>query len=450
MTSAAQPSSPPRLDRQLGLWDATSIVVGIILGAGIFVVPGLVARSLPSPTLILAAWLFSGVLSLLGALVFSELGAMMPETGGHYVFLREGLAPVAGFLCGWTYFLIIQPSVTAYLATSFSIYLGYFVPLSGWVAKAVSLALIFILCGANYVGTRWGASVQNFFTVMKLAGLAMLIWSALAAPNPQPILVDPPAWSMSAFGVAMIACLLSYDGWSYLSFVAGEVREPQRNLLRAAALGLAICCVIYLLVNMAYLRVLPMEEFIRAERPGSMVAERVLGRWGGMVVTLTILCSVIGSTNGQIMAPARMYFAQAADRLFFPAFARVHPRFRTPSVALLGVGFWSSILVLTSVWEALIDYALFATWVFATLVGVALVALRFKKPQAARPYKMWGYPATAAIYILIGTAFCVNTLIERTGPALVALGIILAGIPVFYVTLRKWTNSSGGATNSLP
>ncbi len=439
------------LERRLGLWDSISIVVGIILGAGIFVVPGLVARSLPQPGWILAAWAFSGLLSLLGALVFAELGAMMPETGGHYVFLRAGLGPMAAFLCGWTYFLIVQPSVVAYLSVSFARYLAYFVPGAKAWGTAIALGLIFTLCAANRYGTRWGARIQNFFTAMKLAGLGILILSALLVPASASAPVAPPAdLTPGAFGVAMIACLLSFEGWAYLSFVNGEIEHPERNIVRALGWGLVICTAIYLLVNVAYLRLLAIPEFIAADRPGSIVAERALGPGGGVLVTLTILVSIIGSANGQILTPARIYFAQAQDGLFFPLFARVHPRYRTPSAAILGVGLIASVLVVSGVWQSLIDFAVFAVWVFAFLVGVTLFTLRRTLPEAARPFRVPAYPWTPGLFLTIAGAFLLNTLWERPRPALVALAIIATGIPVFHVTLKRWTISSAGAPSSPP
>lgn len=438
------------LERRLGLWDSISLVVGVTLGAGIFVVPGLVARELPSPTLVFAAWAFAGLLSFLGALVFAELGAMMPAPGGHYVFLREGMGGLTAFLCGWTYFLVIQPSANAYLATSFALYLSYLVPLTPALAKLVAVSLISVLCFVNYRGVRWGAAVQNFFTVAKLLGLAILIGSAfLASPVENPAIQS--SFSASAFGVALIACLMSYEGWAYLSFVAGEVKDPARNLPRAAAIGLAICAAVYLTTNAAYLRVLTISELSASSWPGADLAQRTLGSAGAAIVTVTILCSIVGSTNGQILAPVRMYFAQALDRLFFPAFGKLHPKFNVPSTAILGVGLWSSVLALSGAWEFLINYAVFAMWVFATLVGVSLILLRRRRrPEATRPFRIPGYPVTAYLFVLIGLAFLANTLAERPKPALMALAIIAAGIPVFHVTLKRWTNSSAGAPSFPP
>lgn len=426
----------------MGVWDATSIVVGIILGAGIFVVPGMVARSMPSPTLVMAAWAFSGLLSFLGAMVFCELGTMIPETGGHYVFLREGLGRLPAFLFGWSMLLIVQPSICAYLSTSVALYLDYFLPIKGMAVPAVALAVIFSLCGANYVNTQWGASVQKWFTAAKLVGLFCLIAAAILAPSaPATAAASAYSFRFSDFGLAMVACLLSFEGWSYVSFLSGELRNPNRDLLRSVAIGLAICTGIYLLANAAYLKVLTMDELVTSARPGSLAADRALGAWGGRIVTLTVLCSIIGSLNGILLAPARAYFAQANDGLFFRPFANVHPKFRTPHVAIAGVGVVAALLAVTGLWGQLIDYAVFTTWVFSTLVGVALIVLRHKQPSRERPFRMWGYPWTAYLFVLVGTAFCVNMLIERPKANLIALAVILAGVPVYYVARKSMSRA---------
>jgi len=425
-----------KLKRSLGLWDSASMVAGIVLGAGIFVVPGLIARELPSAPWIMAAWIAAGLLSFLGALVFAELGAMIPETGGHYVFLREAFGDLPAFLCGWTFFVVIQPSVTAYLAANFAQYLGYFVSIP---PLAAGLGLIVALGAVNYFGIRWGARVQNVFTAAKLLGVAILIGSAWFVPATP----APPAASVTApaFGVAMIACLMAFEGWSYLSFIAGEVRDPQRNLVRAVAIGLGVCGAIYLLANAAYLRVLTIEELTASPRPGALAAERTLGSFGGTLVSLVILVAIVGSANGQLLAPARVYFAQARDGLFFRRFAEVHPRHGSPYWALLGVSVWSAMFLLTNAWQTLLNYAIFSNWLIVTGVIASLIALRRRQPDRPRPFRMWGYPATAYLFLALAIAFCANTLIERSRDSAVALVLILAGVPVFYGTLKRWTRS---------
>src|SRR3984957_10024115 len=327
------------LPRTLGLVDATVVVVGIVIGAGIFLVPNLVARNLPSESLILAVWIFSGVLSFFGALAYAELGAMMPFTGGQYVYLREAFGPLCAFLSGWT----------------FSIYLSQFVPLSKPMAKAVSIGLIAVLTTINYRGVRAGVAVQRTFTALKLVGIAVLIGGAFLARSYPTVAAapTPPPFPWSHFGVAMISCLLCYDGWASISFIAGEVRRPDRNLPLALALGLGICACVYTLANVAYLRVLTIPEIANANAVGAAAAQRAIGSLGAGLVSLTILISIVGANNGPFLTAPRILFAQASDGLFFQSFRRIHPRFQTPSVSILAQGSWAALLALTGSYEAL-------------------------------------------------------------------------------------------------
>ncbi|MEO8372408.1 MAG: amino acid permease, partial [Candidatus Solibacter sp.] len=280
-------ASTGELPRRLGLLDSSAIVVGTIIGSGIFVVPNLVARSLPSEPAIIAAWIFTGILSFFGALAYAELGAMMPATGGQYVFLREAYGPLYGFLYGWTCFFVIISAAIAWLSITFATYLGYFIPLTPLLAKAVAIALIAAITLVNYRGVTFGAAVQKTFTLMKVLGLAVLVIAAFLAPARPNTGVGFEAVSLSGFGVAMIACLLSYDGWVALSFVAGEVKDPKRTLPLALALGLGLAITIYVLANVAYLRVLTVAEIAAAPRVGALAAERTMGTLGGSFVSLT-------------------------------------------------------------------------------------------------------------------------------------------------------------------
>ncbi|MGH9322526.1 MAG: APC family permease [Vicinamibacteria bacterium] len=306
------------LPRKLSVLDSAAIVVGTVIGSAIFIVPNSVAQSLPSVPAFLGVWVFTGVLSFFGALAYAELGAMMPATGGQYVYLREAYGPLPAFLCGWAFFLVIQSGSIATLAVGFSIYLSYFVPLGEVLAKVVSVALILALTVVNYRGVRQGAFVQKTFTILKISGLAILVGSAFfAARGPVAAAAEAPAFDFQQFGVAMIACLWAYEGWYCLSSVAGEIKNPQRNIPLALALGVFIIMAIYLSANLAYLRILPIEEIAVTPRVAATVAERAIGALGASLVSLTILLSIIGSLNGIILTAARVYFAQARDGLFF-------------------------------------------------------------------------------------------------------------------------------------
>jgi APA family basic amino acid/polyamine antiporter len=433
------------LPRRLGLLDSAAIVVGTIIGSGIFVVPNMVARNLPSEPWIVAAWVFTGVLSFFGALAYAELGAMMPATGGQYVFLREAYGPLFGFLCGWTYFFVVISAAIAWLSINFATYVGYFVPLTPLLSKAIAVGLIAAVTLVNYRGVAVGAAVQKTFTLMKVLGLAVLVGAAfLVAPHAARypaaaagVPSGPAAVTLSGFGVAMIFCLLSYDGWVALSFVAGEVKNPKRNLPVALGLGVALAIAIYVLANLAYLRVLTVPEIAATPRVAALVAERTMGQAGGGFVSVTILLSIVGAINGWAMAAPRIYFAQARDGLFFRRFAAVHPRFQTPHLSILMFGAWSALLAITGTYETLAAYAMFAAWVFYGLTALAVVALRRAQPERPRPYRMTGYPVTLVVFAAVALGFVVNTFMTSPRPATVGTLLIAAGVPVYFIWKHK-------------
>jgi APA family basic amino acid/polyamine antiporter len=425
------------LPRRLTLADSVAIVIGIVIGGGIFLVPNLVARSLGSGPMILAVWGFAGVVSFFGALACAELGAAFPATGGQYIFLREAYGPMAGFLCGWSSFTVARSAQVAWMAVVFALYLGYFVPLGAAAAKAVSIGAILAFSWINYRGVHAGANVQKSFTAAKVTGVAIIVGAAFLLGRPHaPAAANAPAFSLSSFGVALIACMLAYDGWVQLSFVAGEIRDPQRNVLRALAMGTAAVLVIYLLANAAYLRVLAIPEIAASEHVGAAAAERVLGTGGGKLVSAIILVSILGTLNGCFLTTPRVYFAQAADGLFFRRFAEVHPRFRTPSFAIVMQAAWAIVLVLTGSYETLLDYALFSMWLFYGLMVAGVMVLRRTRADLSRPYRMWGYPVTPLLFLAITAWFLGNMLITRPGPALASLGLTATGVPVYLLWRR--------------
>lgn len=432
---------PQELPRRLGLVDSVAIVTGTIIGAGIFLVPSLVARNLPSAPMILAVWIFTGVISFFGALAYAELGAMIPATGGQYVYLRETYGTLPAFLCGWTYFFVVLSASLGWIGITFANYLGYFIPLGPLAAKLVALGLIAAVTAINYRGITAGAATQNFFTAMKLLGLAILIGGAfLAAPAHAAVAADPPAAggvSLRLFGVAMISCVLSYDGWVALSFVAGEVCNPKRNLTLAVSLGLGIAIVVYVLANAAYLRVLSVPEIAASDRVGALAAERAIGPVGGAIVSLTILLSIAGCANGWAMTAPRIYFAQARDGLFFRRFAAIHPRYQTPGFSILAFGAWSALLALTGTYETLASYAMMAAWFFYGLTALGVLLLRRREPDRPRPYRMPGYPVTLLLFVAVAAGFVLNTFISTPGPAIVGALLILAGVPIYYFWKRK-------------
>jgi APA family basic amino acid/polyamine antiporter len=444
-----QSQNPPsiaaaELPRKLGLIDALSIVVGVTIGGGIFLVPNLVAQELKSVTSILAVWIFAGVISFFGALACAELGAAIPATGGQYVFLREAYGPLIGFLCGWAMFVVARTAQVAWLAVTLALYVSYFVPLSPMASKLLGIAAISLFTWINYRGVTAGAMVQNIFTLAKVAGLLVIIGCVFLFGGKT---AQAPAaaggFSISSFGVALIASLLAFDGWVQLSFVAGEIRNPQRNVLRALALGSVICVAIYLLANVAYLRVLSIPEIAASEHVGATVAERVMGSRGGTLVSLIILVSIIGTLNGCFLTSPRIYFAQARDGLFFHRFGEVHPRYQTPGFAILAQGIWAVVLLISGSYETLLDYALFTLWLSYGLMVAGVIVLRRRQPDLPRPYRMWGYPVTPVLFLVITGWFLVNMLRTRSIPALAGLLLIATGIPIYFV----WTRRRGLNTN---
>lgn len=413
-----------------------------MIGGGIFLVPNLVARSLPSMSMIMTVWLLAGGVSLTGALACAELGAAFPATGGQYVFLREAYGTAAAFLCGWSLFTVARSAQVAWLAVVFSIYVGYFVPLGSY-SKPLSVAVLALFTWVNYRGVKLGAMVQNSFTLAKSVGILVIVAGALllgghTAQN----VATPGAHSLSgnalsSFGVALIACLMSYDGWVQLSFVAGEIRNPQRNVLRALTYGTLLVAALYLLANLAYMRVLPISAIAASEHVGADAAASVFGAAGGKVVSLLILISVLGTLNGCFMTSPRVYFAQAADGLFFRRFAEIHPVNGTPGFAILAQGLWSAVLILSGTYESLIDYALFGIWVFYGLMIAAVIVLRRTRPDLPRPYRMWGYPLTPLAFLAITLWFLINMLITRPGASFASLSLMLTGVPAYFLWHRR-------------
>jgi basic amino acid/polyamine antiporter, APA family len=423
------------LPRTLGLLDALAIVIGMVIGGGIFLVPNLVARNLSSPVSILSVWIFAGVASFFGALACAELGAALPSTGGQYVFLREIYGPMAGFLCGWSMFLVARTAQVAWLAVTFSLYVSYFVPLTAMASKLLGIGAVVLFAAINYRGVSMGALVQKGFTFAKVVGLLILIGGALlyrGNSTAGTAAVEAP-FSLGHFGVALIACVLAYDGWVQVTFVAGEIKNPNRNILLALAGGVGVCIAIYVLANLAYLHVLSIPEIAASDHVGATAAERAMGPGGGTLVAVVILASIIGTLNGCFLTSPRVYFAQARDGLFFSKFGEVHPRFRTPAFSIVAQAGWAIVLLLSGTYETLIDYAMFALWIFYFLMVLGVILLRRSRPELPRPYKMWGYPVTPVFFVGVAAYFIVNTVINRPGPSLAGLALIATGVPVYFL-----------------
>lgn len=437
---SASISSPAELPRKLGLIDSLSIVIGVVIGAGIFLVPNLVARELKSTPGIISVWIFGGVISFLGALACAELGSALPSTGGQYVYLRQAYGPMIGFLCGWSMFVVTRSAQVAWLAVTMMLYVSYFHPLSAIAAKLLGIAVIAIFMAVNYRGVVLGALVQKIFTFAKVAGLLIIIGGAfLWHGTKTPSGLSTSGFSLGNFGTALIASLLAFDGWVQVSFVAGEIRKPKRNIPLALSLGTLTCIVLYLLANIAYLRVLDISEIGNSSYVGASVAERVFGEMGGRFVSIVVLLSIIAALNGCFLTSPRVYFAQAQDGLFFRKFAAVHPRYQTPAFAVVAQGIWALVLVLTGSYETLLDYAMIAMWLFYGLMVAAVMILRRTQPALERPYRMWGYPVTPVVFLLITAWFLMNMLVTRPIPSLAGLLLTASGVPVYFLWMRRRT-----------
>ncbi len=433
------------LPRVLGLWDVIAIVIGGVIGSGIFLVPKSIATVLPSPLLMLSVWVFGGLLSFFGALTFAELGAAMPEAGGMYVFLREAYGPLLSFLFGWTLFLIIDSGAIATLTVAFaSRYLPYFFKMSPLVIKAVSVAFIVFLAAVNIAGVRAGANLQNALTIIKTAALVIVsgiifVFGKGSTANfvsPVPNLGSPGI--LGAFGVGLVAVLWAYKGWESSTYSAGEVKKPERNIPLGILLGTLAIVAVYILVNLAYLYVLPVGEIAKSDRIASDALKLVTGPVGGSLIALVILFSIMGAANQNILCSPRVYFAMARDGLFFKRIADAHPKYLTPYVSIIVISVWSIILSLFfGTFEQLFTYVVFGQWIFFGLTVAAVIILRKKRPDMPRPYKTWGYPFTPIFFILAALFISLNSLINEFRNAVIGLVIILLGVPVYFYWRNK-------------
>jgi APA family basic amino acid/polyamine antiporter len=437
------------LSRRLNFFDGATLLVGSVIGSGIFVVPSLIAQRVPEPGLVIGIWIFSGLLVLCGALTLAELGAMLPQSGGLYIYMREAYGPFWAFLYGWTIMLVVIPGSIAALCSAFVLYLTHFVALSWGMGKIVGILLLVGLAAVNVRGVKQGAVVQSLFTVLKVSGLVALIGLALVTwqgnvANFEPLLpASVSAGLLPAIGLAMISTLFAYDGWHFVGFVAGEIRDPQRNIPRSIILGVFAVIAIYVSANLAYIFVLGQPRIAVSERVAAEAMAAMIGAAGATFITFTILCSTFGAISANVLAGPRVFFAMARDGLFFSRLATVHPRFHTPAAAIWTMALWSGLLTLTGGYEHLITLSGFANWIFFTMVVLAVIVLRRRHPEWPRPYRVPGYPLTVVVFVLVSSCFVVNTLVGAPRSSLMGLGLLLIGVP-FYFRRRP---GSGGSTS---
>jgi APA family basic amino acid/polyamine antiporter len=455
-------TTPKRsLIRELGVWDAALITIGSVLGGGIFITTGDIARSLPHAGLILSVWLVGGLLTLAGALTYAELGAMFPRAGGQYHYLKETYGPLWGFLFGWAAFFVIMTGGIAALAASFGEYLGAFIPFfstghvlftiplgtsvqwtvnGGQLAGALAIAFLTFI---NYLGVREGAGLQNVVTIAKVGsllglGFLGLVVSPRVSAVSQIVAPLPDGRGLiAAFGVGMIASLWSYDGWYAVSNLAGEMRRPSRDLPLGIVSGTIAITLLYLLVNVVYVRALTIEEMGATGRIGEAAAQSLFGPMGGRLLTAAVLVSIFGCISTTILYAARVYLPMAEDGSFFPQLARIHPRYATPAACLVAQGVWATLLTFSGSYEQLYTYVVFAVVFFHAATGAAVFVLRRTRPDAPRPYSTWGYPWVPALFVLSSVGLFLNTLSEKPVESLVGVLLLALGLPAYVFWRRR-------------
>lgn len=488
--------------KALGLTSATTLVMGSMIGSGIFIVSAEIAREVNSPALLIGAWLVTGFMTIVGALSYGELAAMMPRAGGQYVYLREALGPLWGFLYGWTLFLVIQTGTIAAVGVAFGKFLGIFFPsisstkwiLHFWKAPAihigpmvlgnmdvglntqnlVGIVLIVVLSVINVFGVKIGALIQNVFTISKVSALAGLVLVGLFMRNAQAVAANfnghfwenaglsakhaiqvgmggPTVWvgTLTILAVAQVGSLFSADAWNNVTFTAGEVKNPSRNLPLSLAMGTGVVILLYVLCNVIYLSVLPLHgnasgatlldrgiQYATEDRVATAVLSQMFGPVGAFIMAAAIMLSSFGCNNGLILAGARVYYAMAKDGLFFRNVGKLHPTYKTPAVSLMVQMAWTCILCLSGTYGQLLDYIVFAVLVFYILTIAGLFVLRRTHPNAERPYRAVGYPVLPAVYIVMAVFIDVVLLRYKPQYTWPGLFIVLIGIPVYYLWSR--------------
>jgi APA family basic amino acid/polyamine antiporter len=498
---------PPRLVQSLGLFSSTAIVIGSMIGSGIFIVDADIARGTDSPALYLGAWVVTAILTMIGALSYGELAAMMPKAGGQYVYLRESLGPLWGFLFGWTLFLVIQTGTIAAVCVAFGKFLGVFFPAistTHWLwhiahvpalrvgpmvlgnmeigvstANLTGIAIVIFLAIVNVFGVRLGALIQNVFTTAKALSLAALIllaftvghnataWAANFGPgwsqlwrnagwsslHPVQVGVGGPMVLVNVvviLAVVQVGSLFSADAWNNITFTAGEVKNPRRNIPLSLILGTGFVLTVYFLVSLSYLLVLPMHgdpngttlvargiQHASEDRVATAALQQMLPFGGAWLMAGAILVSTFGCANGMTLAGARVYYAMSRDGLFFKSVGRLHPRYKTPVAGLLVQAAWTVLLCVSGSYSQLLDYIIFAELVFYILTIVGLFVLRHKQPDAARPYKAWGYPVLPGLYLVLAAGICVVLLRYKPQYTWPGLVLVLLGIPVYLFWSRR-------------
>jgi len=453
------------LRRDMGIWTAVSIVVGTVIGSGIFIVPKTMILEMGSPYWVFAVWVFGGLLTLAGALTYAELAAMMPEAGGEYVYLKEAYGPFFGFVYGWTQMWVAKSASIATLATGFYLYLANFAPgLKDVVARVplpigdnwgpleiragqlLAMGLIMGLGCVNWLGVKQGAGLQVTVTVLKVALLAAVVGCGLFLGHAHAANFSTSVAARggaAGFFAALVAALWAYDGWNNVGMVSGEIRNPQRNLPLSLILGTLVVILIYLSANIAYFAVLPASAVAASDRVAAEMMRRISGSWGAGAVSLAAMISIFAALNGSILTGSRVPYALARDGYFFAPFARVHPQRHVPGFSILALSAWSAVIVLSGRFDQLFTLVIFPSWILYGMAAAAVLVLRKKRPELVRPYRTLGYPVVPIMFVLVAALLLGFTL--KNSPRESGLGLILiaAGFP-FY---RNWSRKLRGSAN---
>ncbi|MGQ0816233.1 MAG: APC family permease [Gemmatimonadota bacterium] len=431
------------LRRVLGARDVMLLTIGLVIGSGIFIVPAVVLRATGGSVLLsMLVWLLAGVLSLLGAFTYGELTAMQPEAGGLYVFLRDGFGRMVAFLYGWTLFFVISSGAVATLSVAFTGYLGPLVELGPIAAKLVSVAMIVLVTALNVKGTRDSANVQNVTTALKAGPLFILSVYLLFAGGQfaEATAAPMPALSVSLLSgvlTAMIGVLWAYEGWQYVTFLAGEIVEPQKTFPRGFAIGTGILILLYCLANGGYVAALGAERAMNSPRIAADAVTTVFGSGAGILITIPILVAMFSAANAITLTTPRVFYAMARDRVFFSRLAYVHPRFGTPAVSIIAMNVVSIVFAISGTFDQLLTYVVFTGWLFYALAAASIFVYRRNRPDAARPFRTPGYPITPVLFVLAAGVIVANALFTQPGRALVGLAIVLAGAPVYFFWRKK-------------
>ena len=466
LPAKAQSESQPTLVRGLSLLDSVLLLVSGIIGSSIFLTAKDIAGPLPQPVLFLLVWVLGGIVSLLGCVAFAELGSMFPDSGGQYVYLREAFGDLVAFLYGWMLFSVANGGSIAALAVASAAYMGEIVPvisqkhvvfsavgLSITRAHLVGIFLIALLTYVNVVGLRWGALLQNVSTWTKFAAMACFVvlgltlgkghWSNFSPQGGTTLGLGPVPF-ISAMGVALIAVFWAYDGWVYITWVAGEVKEPRRNVPLAMLLGILVVGAIYLAMNVTYLYSMPVGEIAQHETIAHAAAVSLFSPRAALWLSATIAISCFSAAATCTLSGARVYLAMAQDGVFFKRMAAIHPQWRTPAFSLIGQGIWAGILTVSGRYDQLYTYVIYGMVLSYTLTVIGLFILRWKRPEIPRPYRCAGYPWVPAIYVLIGTAWTLNTIITRPAEAFWGTALVLVGVPGYLYWKRSARKTAPG------